>query len=74
MGSDPVDRIWLNNGIGLFNPIGDRADDSLYGKEFMSSGEYSIYDIDGELYLAEGTSLLNCSDLSFISIPIIDII
>ncbi|MDG1003372.1 MAG: hypothetical protein P8N58_00680, partial [Emcibacteraceae bacterium] len=73
-GSDLGDRIWLNDGSGLFNPIGDRADDSLYGKEFMSSGEYSIYDMDGELYLAGVTSQLNGSDLSFISIPINDII
>jgi hypothetical protein len=40
----------------------------------MSSGEYSMYDIDVELYLTGVTSLLNGSDLSFISIPIIDII
>ena len=73
-GSDLGDRIWLNDGSGLFNPIGDRADDSFYGKEFMSSGEYSIYNMDGELYLAGVTSQLNGSDLSFISIPITDII
>ena len=74
MDLDEDSFIDIYDGSGLFNPIGDRADNSLYGKEFMSSGEYSIYDIDGELYLAGGTSLLNCSDLSFISIPIIDII
>jgi hypothetical protein len=40
----------------------------------MSGGEYSIYEIDGELYLAGVTSQLSGSDLSFISIPINDII
>jgi hypothetical protein len=54
--------------------VATRPDDSLYGEEFMSSGEYSMYDIDVELYLTGVTSLLNGSDLSFISIPIIDII
>jgi hypothetical protein len=73
-GSHLGDRIWLNDGSGLFNPIGDRADDSLYGNKFMSGGEYSIYEIDGELYLAGVTSQLSGSDLSFISIPINDII
>lgn len=73
-GSHLGDRIWLNDGSGHFNPIGDRADDSLYGDKFMSGGEYSIYEIDGELYLAGVTSQLSGSDLSFISIPINDII
>ena len=54
--------------------VATRPDDSLCEEEFMSSSEYSIYDIDVELYLAGVTSLLNGSDLSFISIPIIDII
>jgi hypothetical protein len=73
-GSDLGDRIWLNDGYGQFTPVGDRADDSLYGREFMSSGEYSIYNINEAPYLAGITSMLDGSDLSFILIPINDII
>lgn len=73
-GSDLGDRIWLNDGHGKFSPVGNRADDSLYGREFMSSGEYSIYDINGANYLAGITSMLDGSDLSFVLVPISEIL
>lgn len=73
-GSDLGDRFWLNDGNGKFSSAGAAADDSIYGKEFMSAGEYTVLEINDILTLVGFTSNLDGSDLSFISLPIAEII
>lgn len=73
-GSDLIDRIWINDGTGSFISITDVNEVPLFDDSFLSAGEFTVLEINDTLTLVGISSNLDGTDLSFVSLPISELI